>query len=81
MMPHTATDGKAHIYGLKSGKFLLSKEFVTSNKCGDWDDVRAYRYQAERAAILVYTHFRNEFGFPIKQNGGSHSDDFKDRPI
>ena len=44
---------------------------------GDWDDVRAYRYKAERAAALIYAHFRNEFGFPIRQNGESQSDDSK----
>jgi DNA invertase Pin-like site-specific DNA recombinase len=35
---------------------------------GDWDDVRAYRVKAERAAALIYAHFRKEFGFPIKQH-------------
>ena len=68
------------IIGLPQGrKGLFSLACPTL--CGDWDDVRAYRCQAERAATLIYTHFRNEFGFPVKQNGGSHSDDFKNRPI
>jgi hypothetical protein len=35
--------------------------------CGEWDDVRAYRYKAKRAATLIYAHFRKEFGFPIRQ--------------
>jgi hypothetical protein len=34
---------------------------------GERDDVRAYRYKAKRAAILIYTHFRKEYGFPIRQ--------------
>jgi hypothetical protein len=28
--------------------------------CGDWDDVRTYRDKAERAAALIYAHFRKE---------------------
>jgi hypothetical protein len=44
---------------------------------GDWDDVRAYRYKAERAAILIYTHFRNEFGIPIEQKGQSQNNSKK----
>ena len=48
---------------------------------GNRNDVRAYQHQAERAAALIYAHFKKEFGFPIKPNGGSHSDDFKNRSI
>jgi hypothetical protein len=44
---------------------------VCPTLCGEWDDVRAYRCQAKQAAILLYTHFRNEFGFPIEQHGRS----------
>ena len=29
---------------------------------GDLDDVRAYGYKAERAAALIYAHFKKEFG-------------------
>jgi hypothetical protein len=36
--------------------------------CGETGtNVRTCRYKAERAAALIYTHFRKEFGFPIKQ--------------
>jgi hypothetical protein len=34
---------------------------------GDLDDVRAYGYKAERAAALIYAHFKKEFGLPYKQ--------------
>jgi hypothetical protein len=30
---------------------------------GDLDDVRTYGYKAERAAALIYAHFKKEFGF------------------
>ena len=33
---------------------------------GDMDDVRAYGVNAERAAALIYAHFKKEFGFPDK---------------
>ncbi len=36
---------------------------------GQWnlDDVRAYLRKAERAAALIYAHFRKEFGLPEKR--------------
>ena len=34
---------------------------------GDLDDVRTYGYKAERAAALIYAHFKKEFGFPANQ--------------
>jgi hypothetical protein len=33
---------------------------------GVLDDVRTYGYKAERAAALIYAHFKSEFGFPTK---------------
>jgi site-specific DNA recombinase len=42
--------------------------------CGDWDDVRIWKRKAKRAAVLIYTHFRNESGFPITRVGLSHKD-------
>ncbi len=33
----------------------------------DLDDVRTYGYKAERAAALIYAHFRKEFGVPDKK--------------
>jgi hypothetical protein len=32
---------------------------------GDSDDVRTYGYKAERAAALIYAHFKKEFDLPI----------------
>jgi hypothetical protein len=29
---------------------------------GDLEDVRTYGYKAERAAALIYAHFKKEFG-------------------
>lgn len=34
---------------------------------GELDDVRAYGLKAERAAALIYAHFKKEFGFPDGQ--------------
>jgi site-specific DNA recombinase len=34
---------------------------------GGRDDVRTYLRKAERAAALIYAHFRKEFGLPIKK--------------
>jgi hypothetical protein len=31
-------------------------------RLGDLDDVRTYGYKAERAAALIYAHFKKEFG-------------------
>jgi site-specific DNA recombinase len=31
------------------------------------DDVRTYRYKAERAAALIYAHFKKEFGLPARR--------------
>ena len=36
--------------------------------CGDLDDVRACQRKAERAAALIYAHFRKEYGFPIQHD-------------
>jgi hypothetical protein len=35
--------------------------------CGCRDDVRTYGYKAERAAALVYAHFRKEFLLPVRR--------------
>ncbi|HAO79604.1 MAG TPA: hypothetical protein DCQ92_11635 [Verrucomicrobia subdivision 3 bacterium] len=34
---------------------------------GDLDDVRTYGYKAERAAALIYAHFKKEFGYPANR--------------
>jgi len=34
---------------------------------GDLDDVRTYVQKAQRAAALIYAHFKKEFGLPYKQ--------------
>jgi hypothetical protein len=34
---------------------------------GDLDDVRTYGYKASRAAALIYSHFKKEFGIPLKR--------------
>ncbi len=41
--------------------------FVRPYLRGDRDDVRTYGVQAERAAALIYAHFKSEFGFPGKR--------------
>ena len=50
---------------------VLFEQRVSCVSCGDWDDVRTQMREAERAAILIYTHFRNEFGLPLQQSGRS----------
>ena len=37
------------------------------NMCGSRDDVRTYGYKAERAAALIYAHFRKEFLLPVRR--------------
>jgi hypothetical protein len=34
---------------------------------GDLDDVRTYLQKAQRAAALIYAHFKKEFGLPDKR--------------
>jgi site-specific DNA recombinase len=34
---------------------------------GEGDDVRTYLHKAERAAALIYAHFKKEFGLPTNQ--------------
>jgi hypothetical protein len=34
---------------------------------GDLDDVRTNLRKAQRAAALIYAHFKKEFGFPTNQ--------------
>jgi hypothetical protein len=36
--------------------------------CGDWDDVRTWKRRSERAAALIYAHFKNEFLSTIRRN-------------
>lgn len=36
--------------------------FLSTSRLGDLDEDRTERQKAERAAALVYTHFKNEFG-------------------
>jgi len=39
--------------------------FMRPYLLGDLDDVRTYGYKAERAAALIYAHFKKEFGLPV----------------
>jgi DNA invertase Pin-like site-specific DNA recombinase len=41
--------------------------FMRPQMRGEGDDVRTYGYKAERAAALIYAHFRKEFGFSVDQ--------------
>jgi len=34
---------------------------------GEGDDVRTHMRKAERAAALIYAHFKKEFGLPDKR--------------
>jgi hypothetical protein len=47
-------------FGAKSGRRPV--RFPHSSGLGDLDDVRTYGYKAERAAALIYAHFKKEFG-------------------
>jgi DNA invertase Pin-like site-specific DNA recombinase len=40
--------------------------FLRPYLLGDLDDVRAYGMKAERAAALIYAHFKREFGFDVE---------------
>jgi hypothetical protein len=45
----------------------VSRTLDYTSNLGDLDDVRAYGYKAERAAALVYAHFKNKFESPKKK--------------
>ena len=47
--------------------FLLGSNFVYYLWRGERDDVRTYMRKAERAAALIYAHFKKEFGIPDKR--------------
>jgi hypothetical protein len=42
--------------------------FMRPYLLGGLDDVRAYGYKAERAAALIYAHFKKEFGCRVKSD-------------
>lgn len=48
---------------------------------GGLDDVRTYGHKAERAAALIYAHFKKEFGGSNQQNGRSLFNGFKNQSI
>ena len=58
------------IIGLSQGQNVVSG-LMCPSVCGNWDDVRTQMSKAKRAAISIYTHFRNEFGLPLQQSGRS----------
>jgi hypothetical protein len=37
------------------------------SELGDLGEVRTYGHKAERAAALIYAHFKKEFGFPTER--------------
>ena len=41
--------------------------FMRPYMLGDLDDVRTYLHKAHRAAALIYTHIKKEFGMPSKK--------------
>jgi hypothetical protein len=51
--------------------------YVKTASKGDRDDVRAYRYKAERAAALIYPISGMSLGFRSKQNEESDADVFR----
>lgn len=48
----------------------VQSPYVNPNVLGDLDEVRAFGMKAERAAALIYAHFKNEFGMPAQQDNG-----------
>jgi hypothetical protein len=59
----------------RNGKFLwnhvvhlaptlsFTRPHFTAYIHGELEDIRTYGYKAERAALLIYAHFKKEFGF------------------
>jgi DNA invertase Pin-like site-specific DNA recombinase len=45
----------------------ISSLFLSPYMRGERDDVRTYMHKAERAAALIYAHFKKEFGLPDKR--------------
>lgn len=62
--------------GIESKKLLQRAAFsgwpklLKNDELADLDDVRAYGHKAERAAALIYAHFKKEFGDSIGSSGG-----------
>ena len=36
-------------------------------RLADLEEVRTYGHKAERAAALIYAHFKKEFGLPVER--------------
>jgi DNA invertase Pin-like site-specific DNA recombinase len=47
----------------------LLNDSLRPNMCGSRDDVRTLEHKAERAAALIYAHFKKEFGDRFKRDG------------
>jgi hypothetical protein len=63
-------DGNVHIepetVGLPQGQREANAS-LRPTLLGDLDDVRTWTRKMERAAALIYYHFRKEFGMPLKR--------------
>jgi hypothetical protein len=46
---------------------LASELGVSIKTLGDLDDIRTNLQKAQRAAALIYAHFKKEFGMPDKK--------------
>jgi len=46
---------------LRLSRWLFMRPYLL----GDLDDIRTSMRKAERAAALIYAHFKNEFGKPV----------------
>jgi hypothetical protein len=46
---------------------IIPSLFLSPYVRGEGDDVRTHMRKAERAAALIYAHFKKEFGLPDKR--------------
>jgi hypothetical protein len=53
--------------GWKQEQFEADRDFVVKQKLTEGAEDRTYLYKAQRAAALIYAHFRKEFGLPYRR--------------
>jgi hypothetical protein len=49
-------------------KYLVAQQSRKNIVLADVDEARTWTRKMERAAALIYTHFKKEFGAPQKRN-------------
>jgi hypothetical protein len=60
---------EANLKGVEIAQLFMRKGSIgiSTKLLGDLDDVRTYLHKAQRAAALIYAHFKKEFGVSDKR--------------